>query len=641
MKRCVLIFAIVVSFFAEAQDFSTLKKEDLFDVSGSIGTNLSFSDYGGGRGLQSPWAYTVSSALNFKVAGISIPLSFAYANGDKSFTHPFVRFGLSPKYKNIRTHLGYRSMNLSPSIFSGKTFLGAGAEMNFGLFRFSGFYGAIEGSRVYDEEGYSSKFDRTAYGVKVGVGNGKYFLDIVAFKSKDDANDSKFTINTGAKGAVLNTSFKPLSNEHKKYERKSYPINNSVAFNQYLHKSRLSKYGNFYAADDESGKTPSTIVKTKGVYPEDNIVVGANAGFTLFNTVTVRSLFSFSGYTSNVNGKEIENVDLGMVSSFLEARANSRTGYASNTSVSAQFSHFGLSINHRMVSSDYKTLGIENMATNFTSSSLNANSTLLQGKINLSGFYSIYANNFNNEQLYTSKRNSYGMNISTTITDRLSVSANYNGLRSYQDDGTKVVEDATKLDMSTHSINISPNYSINGDKLGHSISLNMDYSTTINNNDKTEYVQDSKNMLFSTSYSLNWIPLQLSTGVNYSFTKSWISKTSDGGHSIGIFGNKSFLEKKNLSVNASINYGATAYEQELVEAGIVKTVVNSQNSFTISGGVRYTLLKSHRFSSNYTWSSSSYSGENSRNSFRASISYSYTLPVLSKIFKKDKKKNKK
>lgn len=632
MKPYLLIATILVSSFIKAQDFSTLKKKDFFDVSGSIGTNLSFSDYGSGRGQQSPWAYTVSSALNFRVAGISVPLSFAYANGDRSFTHPFVRFGLSPKYKNIRAHLGYRSMNLSPSIFSGKTFLGAGTEMSFGLFRFSGFYGTIEGSRVYDEKGYSSKFDRTAYGVKIGVGNNKYFLDIVAFKAKDDAKDSKFALETSTEGAISNSSF-VSSAKYKNYERKSYPINNSAAFSQYLHRSRLSKYGSFYAADDED--TPTTV--GNAIYPEDNMVVGANAGFTLFNRVTVRSLFSFSGYTSNSNGKEVEDVDLGIISSLLEARANSRTGYASNTSVSAQFSYFGLSVNHRMVSNDYKTLGIENMATNFTTTSLNANSTLLQGKLNWSGFYSIYANNFNNQQLYTSKRNSYGINLSSTITNRLSVSANYNGLRSYQDNGTEVVEEATKLDMSTHSVNISPNYNINSDKLGHNISLNFDYSTTVNNNKKTEYVQDSKNMLLSSSYSLNWIPLQLSTGLNYSFNKSWISSTTDGGHSIGVFANKTFLEKKNLSVNASLNYGATAYEQEVAESGTVKTIVNNQNSFTISGGARYSLFKSHHFSTNYTWSSSSYSGESSRNTFRASISYSYTLPTLSKIFKKDKK----
>ncbi len=645
MKKYLITLTIFISIFSNAQDFSTIKKKDIFDVSGSIGTNLSFSDYSNRRSLQSPWAYTLSSSLNFKIAGISIPLSFAYANGDKRFTHPFVRFGLSPRYKNIRTHFGYRSMNLAPSIFSGKTFLGGGAEMNLGLFRFAGFYGFIEGNRKYTKEGYSSEYDRKAYGVKLGIGNNRYFFDIIAFKAKDDANKEKFkTMANTDKNALINQA-PSISQWQRRYKKASYVINNSAAFNRSLHQQRLAKYGRFYADYQTIGATSSetqTFNIQNALYPQDNLALGANAGFTLFNRITIRSVFSMSGYTPNVNGQTIEGEeDLKSIAPLLEVRANSRLGYLSNTSISAQFNYFGFSINHRMVSNDYKTLGIENLTTNYTSSSVNMNSNLLEGKLSFNGFYSIYSNNFNKKQLYTSKRNSYGFNINTIFNDNLSISGNYNGLRSYQADGTQKVEESTKLDMSTHSFNFSPNYNINNENMTHGISLNFDYSMTINNNKETDFVEDSKNMLLSSSYSLSYIPLSLNTGLNYSYTKSWMEDMVDGGHSIGIFANKSFLKKKNLSVNASLNYGKTAYEQEVIEEGILKPIINIQNSFTASGGMRYTLRRRHHFSTNYTWSSSTGSGEKVfQNMFRAFFSYTYTLPTLSNyIYKKDDKKS--
>ncbi len=651
MKRNLLLFMICISTFSFSQDFSTLKKKDLFDVSGSVGANLSFSKYNGRNAMQSPWSYTVSSALNLKVAGFNIPFSFAYVNGDKSYTHPFVRMGISPRYKNIKLHLGYRSMSLAPSVFSGKTFLGAGTELQFGKFNLSGFYGNIEGDRVYDENGYTSKFDRKAYGIKIGVKGSKFFFDITAFKAKDDEEKEKFNVLPIAEGnAIQPTDVNQSTATYKHFEQNSYAVNNSTSFRRYLHRKNLAKYGEKYgdyktkSSGDMAVSTKVTVsTQKRRVYPADNIAVGANIGFTLFKKISVRSLLSVTGYTQNTKGRAIENLDKGILKRFLEMRVNSRTGYLSNTTVSTQFSNFGMSINHRMISTDYKTLGIANMATNYTSTSFNANSSMFSGKLSLNGFYSIFKNNFNKKQLYTSKRDAYGLSMNAMITDNFTVSGNYNGLHAYQVDGTKQVDEKTKLDMSTHSVNISPTYDISNDKYGHSISVNFDYSTTINNNEQSTYVEDTKNMLLSTSYNLNFRKSNLNTGISYGYNKNYFSGGTDGGHSVGVFASKSFFEKKNLSVNVSLNYGATAYEQEIMENGVLKPIVDNRNSFTASGGMRYSLKQRHNFSLRYTWSSTGYSGVSaSQNSFRASVSYSYTLPTLSSLVgKKDKKQIKK
>lgn len=133
-----------------SQDFTNMQKQDLFDIGGNIGGSLSFSDYGGSYSQQSPWSSVISAGLHMKLAGIDVPLSFTYVDGKSSYMHPFTRYGLSPRYKNYTLHLGYRSMNLSSSVFSGKTYYGLGSEINFDNVKLALFYGEIEQARAYD-----------------------------------------------------------------------------------------------------------------------------------------------------------------------------------------------------------------------------------------------------------------------------------------------------------------------------------------------------------------------------------------------------------------------------------------------------------------------------------------------------------
>lgn len=283
--------------FLQAQDLEGINKQNWFDVSGNIGLNFSFSDYGNqSNAMQSPWSYGINAGLNLRLVGIDIPLSFAYSNGQRSFSHPFVHYGISPRYKWITLHAGYRSLILSPTIFAGKTFLGVGTEIHWRWLRFSGFYGNLERSQGYDALNGNAipSFGRLGMGFKLGLGSKSTFLDIIVFKAKDDS-----------------TSIAP----HPKLT----------------------------------------------ITPQDNLVAGLHAGIKLFKVLTIRSEWSVSGYTKNMSGLSISDPVIDKLSSFLAVRANSRVGFVTNNTLSLQFGKFGIQGGYRMVTADYMSLGVPGM----------------------------------------------------------------------------------------------------------------------------------------------------------------------------------------------------------------------------------------------------------------------------------------
>lgn len=92
-----------------------------------------------------PYFWMVGANLNISVYGINIPLSATISQQNKSFTQPFNQYGLSPRYKDVTVHLGYRSMMFSNFSLGGSMFLGSGVEVNpkNSWVRVAAFYGRL------------------------------------------------------------------------------------------------------------------------------------------------------------------------------------------------------------------------------------------------------------------------------------------------------------------------------------------------------------------------------------------------------------------------------------------------------------------------------------------------------------------
>lgn len=180
-----------------SQDLSNIAKEKPIRISGSIGTSNSFYTTTSTTSYRAPFSNNFYANLNLTLYGIDIPFSFYYSNNNRGFSHPFLNYGMSPKYKALQLHLGYRSMNLSPMVYQHQTFLGVGAEFNWKFLRLAAFKGSLNQARnMGDGAPRPSMFHRDAIGVKAGLGNSKNFFDLIAFAAVDDTlslNDTVIT----------------------------------------------------------------------------------------------------------------------------------------------------------------------------------------------------------------------------------------------------------------------------------------------------------------------------------------------------------------------------------------------------------------------------------------------------------------
>lgn len=127
MKKIYYIFIFAVIFLqnrAFGQDLANLKNEKPVSVSGSLGGSFLGYSASGIAARRDPFFWQLNGTLNISLYGVDIPLSATFSQLNRRFPQPFNQFGLSPRYKSVTAHLGYRNLEFSPYTLSGNVFLG-------------------------------------------------------------------------------------------------------------------------------------------------------------------------------------------------------------------------------------------------------------------------------------------------------------------------------------------------------------------------------------------------------------------------------------------------------------------------------------------------------------------------------------
>jgi hypothetical protein len=173
-----------------AQDLELIGKAKPIRLSGSL--SLQGGPYvylGKGEPRNQPFWWMATSSPTMSIYGWQLPFSFSIGSQNRNFNQPFNRFGVSPYYKWATFHFGYRSIRFNPYVMSGLQFLGAGVELSPKKFRFAAFYGRF--AKPIRQDSLSSitptpAYKRMGYGVKLGLGNRRNFIDLMLFKAWDD-----------------------------------------------------------------------------------------------------------------------------------------------------------------------------------------------------------------------------------------------------------------------------------------------------------------------------------------------------------------------------------------------------------------------------------------------------------------------
>lgn len=173
-----------------AQDLSQIGKGKAVRMRGTM--SLQGGPYfylGDGQARNEPFWWMAQGNPVLSIYGWQLPFSFSVGSQHRAFNQPFNRFGVSPFYKWATFHFGYRSMRFNPYVMSGLQFLGAGVELNPKGFRFAAFYGRFSKPVRLDTLASITPdpaYRRMGYGIKVGAGSRRNYVDLMLFRAWDD-----------------------------------------------------------------------------------------------------------------------------------------------------------------------------------------------------------------------------------------------------------------------------------------------------------------------------------------------------------------------------------------------------------------------------------------------------------------------
>jgi hypothetical protein len=147
---CFFIFSTAKSQVVDIENLISNAQSQPFKISGGISADMLYteSENMGGTGEQ-PFQYFLNGNVTATFFGqLSVPLSFSYSNRKFNTRYPknqqnFNRFGISPKYKWITVHGGWRSMRFSPYSLNGHNFLGGGVELTPGNYEIKMMHGRL------------------------------------------------------------------------------------------------------------------------------------------------------------------------------------------------------------------------------------------------------------------------------------------------------------------------------------------------------------------------------------------------------------------------------------------------------------------------------------------------------------------
>lgn len=493
MKRIILIIAVCLFSIVDSfsQDLSNVKEAKPIKLSGSLSIGSFLYNIDGMDSRQSPYGYSLGANLNISLYGISVPLFASFNEQGGAFSNPFNRFGMSPEYKWIKAHFGWRSMNMSQFTLSNNTFLGAGVELTPGKFRFSAMKGKLRKPAALENINfYVPQFERDAWAFKIGYGSSKRFFDLILFKAKDDTSSLDLPDST-----------------------------------------------------------------LQNIEANENLVLGVKNQLTFFkNKLKFNLDASVSAFSHNIryNDIEIPNEKYDWLADLYTPSISSSINYAGESSLSFSHENFTIAAKYRRVMPEFKTLGSEYLLNDVEAITINPSLVLFKGKFVFGGSFGRQRNNLDNNRLSTNERfiSSVNMNINPKPHYGFVVSySNYSFQQQIIIDS--IYSNSMIVNQLNHNFNFTPRLMIDKENHTHNIILTNNFQIL---QDKNIESDASNNMFLSNLiYSLRFkkSKISLRSGLNYFNFNSNTIDINRFGLSVG--GMTKVLKDK-ISLNANLNY---------------------------------------------------------------------------------------
>jgi hypothetical protein len=485
--------------YISAQDIEQIGNKDPVHVSGSISGTTTFYNTDGPN-QRDPFYWLLSGNLTVDVYGVSIPISATFTQQNRSFTQPFNQYGLSPHYKAVTLHLGYRSMNFSDFTLGGNVFLGGGFEVApaNSKVQVAGMYGQlvkpVAPGRLVDGliTGVPA-YRRMGYAGKVSLGKQGNTVDFILFRAKDDVN----SINA------------------------------------------------------------DTIPE---LAPAENLVLGFKAAQKLAERVKLDFQYAFSAYTKDTRMGTPEDYNYSYLDNLGELFSpNGTTQYngaiLGNVSYTARL--YQLKLAYRRIDPEFKTMGSVFLVNDIEDITGNASWRMFKSKVNVSASAGIQNNNLNADKISRMTRGIFSANVSYVPTQNLNLSANFANFSSSTRFSETLFLDSLNYIQVTRNAGLNVNYSMGDEQLRHMIFAMGNYQDV---NDS----QDNASTLYiiNGGYQITFVPQDLALNGSLNFTNNTIIGLISNSVGPSLSASKSIMNRK-LRLNLSATYLRSAADGEL------------------------------------------------------------------------------
>ena len=478
----ILILLYIISNTLQSQNLEGLSSQKPVLLSGGLTARTIFYDANGIPNRRQPFSYIFTGSPTISIFNsFTIPMSFTYSEQDRSFRQPFNQFGMSPYYKWITIHAGYRNINYSQFTLAGHTILGAGIELHPGIFRFGFITGRFNRATPVDTSSKSFQpFTYSNHGTaaKIGIGKGVDFFEVSMLKAKDDINSV-------------------------------HPPVDYIGI----------------------------------VTPGENIVVGINGQIKFLKNFTFALEAATSLYTRNLmNSTPLsDSTNKGItkiLGNFISTNSTTERYNAIQTSLLYHEKIFSAKLQYRRVDPDYKTMGAYFFNNDIENITFAPSLNLLKNKFRFGGSIGFQHDNLLKQKQTTSSRVIGSANLSAELNEHFGIDFSYSNYSNTQLRKTILLGNTFRIAQVSENYSFTPRYILASEKFVHSVIFSANYNIFSSVDKTIDNLSDTKSNNYFLNYQVTVVPRNLTYTFNLNYTDVKSASYEDGNYGVTLGVNK-------------------------------------------------------------------------------------------------------
>lgn len=518
-----LSFSFIIGYTQNIESINKIKdikKNKPFTIHGNLGFGLSAYHTNMNNNRMAPFNWFLTGAPVFSIYGFQIPITLMYSETGRSLTHPFVYnfYGASPYYKWAKAHFGFRTMSFTDYTMNGMLFNGVGIELNPKKLRFGAFYGVLNPAVAED------------------TNSGQFGVVLPAYKR----TAMGMKIGVGSSQSFIDFSF-----------FKGNDVQNSL----------------------------SQIPLEKTIRPSDNIGFGTKFRLKLLKNWFVEADGGVSVFTKNKLQDTLKGVkELEDYRNIFVVNSSTSAYYAGHIMLGCQYNNWGLVLQAKEVSSDFKSMGLYFVQNDIREFTATPNIRLFKGKINITNTTGFYLDNISDKRANQTIRKILNFNMNFIPNNKLNIGVGYNNFGVSRNNGFVQQNDSLLFSLINQSFNTNISYFLSQNK--NKVKVLNFFANYLNSDDRNEFTKKFNNSMtyngvVSYSYNHNIRKWGIQSSINYSNFSTFNNQFQIYGPSVSL--NKSSLKDK---YRVGVNFGySERYKNNEKQGQIFNCSMNASFKF--------------------------------------------------------------